>query len=75
VSDDSLFVCSVINAVLVKEITWPDVDTRAVMANRIPEFRGGIGFIDGKLCKIRRPYLNRDHDLWFNGRKEMYPMD
>jgi hypothetical protein len=75
VSDDAFFVCSVINSVLANEITWPNADTRAVLANRVPEFRGCIGFIDGTLCKIRRPYRNPDHARWFNGRKKMYSMN
>jgi DDE superfamily endonuclease len=74
VSDDALFVCSVINVVLSNEITWPDANTRAVLANRIPGFRGCIGLIDGTLCNIRRPYRNPDHSRWFNGRKKMYLM-
>jgi hypothetical protein len=75
VSDDELFVCSVINVVLANEIHWPDANTRAVLANRIPGFRGCIGLIDGTLCKIRRPYRNPDHASWFNGRKKMYSMN
>jgi hypothetical protein len=36
VSYDALFVCSVINVVLANEITWPDANTRAFLANRMP---------------------------------------
>jgi hypothetical protein len=38
VSDEALFVCSVINVVLANEITCPDENTRAVLGNRIPVF-------------------------------------
>jgi DDE superfamily endonuclease len=75
VSDDASFVCSVINAVLGNEITWPNENMRAVLANRIPGFRGCIGLIDGTLCKIRRPYRNPDHARWFNGQKQLYSMN
>lgn len=74
-SDDVLFVCSVINTVLAHEICWPDVNERSALAQRIPEFRGCIGFIDGTLCKIRRPINNPDHRRWFNGRKKIYAMN
>jgi hypothetical protein len=49
VSDDVLFVCSVINIVMASEIQWPDSAKRAELAQRIPEFPGCIGLIDGTL--------------------------
>jgi hypothetical protein len=38
ISDNALFICSVINFVLANEITWPNADTRAVLANRVPVY-------------------------------------
>jgi DDE superfamily endonuclease len=75
ISDDALFIYSVINVVLANDITWPNADTRGVLANRVPGFRACIGLIDGALCKIRRPYRNPDHARLFNGRKKMYSMN
>ncbi len=32
---------------------------------QIPKFQGCIGFIDGTLIKIRKPWNNVVHGLWF----------
>jgi DDE superfamily endonuclease len=72
VSDDVLFVCSVAMA---SEIQWPDSAKRAELAQRIPEFPGCIGLIDGTLCKISRPLNNPNHRIWFDGPKKIYSMN
>lgn len=48
---------------------------RLALANHIPQLRGCIGFVDGTLVKIRRPYENKNHNKWFQGRKKMYCMN
>jgi hypothetical protein len=54
------------------EIRWPNDRERRVLARKIPQLPGCIGFIDGTLCQIRRPFGNPLHSTWFNGRKKMY---
>jgi hypothetical protein len=75
VCDDIIFVCTAINRVMVDEIKWPNAARRAELGQRLPEFPGCIGLIDGTLCQISRPHDDPDHSRWFNGRKKMYAMN
>ena len=52
VSDDAFFISRCINHCLANEIRWPTAEERKKLRQRIPEFPGCIGFIDGTLCKI-----------------------
>ncbi|KAL2612208.1 hypothetical protein R1flu_023900 [Riccia fluitans] len=55
-SDDALYVCSVINEYLADEIRWPSHEERIALGERLPTFPGCMGHIDGTLCRIRRPW-------------------
>ena len=57
------------------KIKWPDKLERQALASMIPTFQGCIGFIDGTLVKIWRPWKNPEHGKWFNGRKKIYCMN
>ena len=72
VNDDSLFVASCIGVACTHEIKWPSAQQRLDLARTVPQLPGCIGFIDGTLCQIRRPFNNPLHGNWFNGRKKMY---
>ena len=74
VIDDQVFIATSINWVLKDKIKWPDELERQALASVIPTFPGCIGFIDGTLVKIRKPWKNREHGKWFNGCKKMYCM-
>jgi hypothetical protein len=39
------------------------------------EFQGYIGLIDGTLIKIRKPWNDGAHKVWFNGHKKIYSMN
>ncbi|KAH9105811.1 hypothetical protein AeMF1_018458 [Aphanomyces euteiches] len=71
-NDDLQFIASCVNVACKDEIRWPNATQREQLASTIPNFPGCIGFIDGTLCKIRRPYNNPLHKNWYNGRKHMY---
>jgi hypothetical protein len=71
-NDDELFIASCVNTGAANEVRWPTVPERAQLSTRIPQFPGCIGFIDGNLVEIRRPFDNPLHDNWFNGRKNLY---
>jgi hypothetical protein len=73
--DDALFVGSCVNAAMTNEIRWPTAAERQSAATRIPQFAGCIGYVDGTLCKIRRPYKDPQHSRWFNGRKKIYSVN
>ena len=75
VSDDAVFIASCINFACEDEIRWPDAAERSRLGTRIPEFPGCIGFIDGTLCKIRRPHNDDMATVWFNGRKKIYAVN
>ena len=75
VIDDQIFIATSINWALRDEIKWPDELERQALASTIPALPGCIGFIDGTLVKIRRPWKNPEHGKWFNGRKKMYCMN
>jgi hypothetical protein len=73
--DDCIFVASCINNALEEELSWPVSARRRILGQRLPDFKGSIGHIDGTLVQIRRPsgQLNKcDHRKWYNGRKAMY---
>ena len=74
-NDDAIFVASCINEALQHEIEWPDSYEREELGQQHPDFEGCIGFIDGTLVKIRRPYRDPDHSRFFNGRKKIYAMN
>ena len=74
-NDDGVFVGSCINAAIGNEIRWPTVAERPIAGTRIDEFPGCIGYIDGTLVKIRRPFQDPGHSRWFNGRKKMYSVN
>jgi len=46
-----------------------------VLGTTIPKFHGCIKLIDGTLIKIQKPWNDREHKIWFNGRKKIYLMD
>jgi DDE superfamily endonuclease len=71
-NDDAVFIASCVNTAAASEIRCPTVAERAELATRIPELPGCIGFIDGTLVRIRRPYNDPLNSNWFNGRKKMY---
>jgi len=75
VSDDAVFISSCINECIADEIRWPTPEERERLRQRIPEFPGCIGFIDGTLCKIRRPFKDPNHRVWFNGRTKIYALN
>ena len=55
------------------ELVWPDAETRSRLSKEIPEFSGCIGFIDGTLCKIKKPGgENANNIQYYNGRKSIY---
>jgi hypothetical protein len=55
VNDDSSFVASCIEEACKDEIRWPNDEERRVIARKIPQLPGCIGFVDGTLCQIRPP--------------------
>jgi hypothetical protein len=69
--DDTFFVLSAVVQVLHKEIQWPDRDRRRELGARIATMPGCIGFVDGTLCRIRRP-KRPDHGRYYNRRKRGY---
>lgn len=72
VNDDSICVPSCIGVACKDEIKWPSPQEALDLARRVPQLSGCIGFIDGTLCQIRRPFNNALHSNGFNGRKKMY---
>ena len=72
VCDDAIFVARCILQACGHEIRWPGPSEREVLGRTIPQLPGCIGFIDGTLCRIRRPYNDPDERRWYNGRKKMY---
>jgi len=73
--DDAVFVSSCLNEALKDELKWPNEIERRALALTLPEFEGCIGFIDGTLIEIPRPYAEtraQQQRLWYNGRKSMY---
>ncbi|PXF42843.1 hypothetical protein BWQ96_07437 [Gracilariopsis chorda] len=69
--DDAMFVCGIINESMASEISWPTTAERQQQRSRISLFPGCVGYVDGILCRIRRPH-DRHHRAYFNGRKKMY---
>src|SRR5450759_4068733 len=53
---DTFFVASCVNRGIAEEIRWSTAKERLVLGQDIPELRGCIEFVDGTLCKVRRPY-------------------
>jgi hypothetical protein len=74
-NDDASFVASCVNHALKDEIRWPTASERVLLGQRLENFRGCIGIIDGTLCKIRRPWRDPNHAKWFNGRKKIYAVN
>lgn len=68
--DDAIFVASCVNAALRDEIRWPSATERTALAQHIPQLSSYIGFVDGSLVRICRPYENEHHSKWFQGRKK-----
>jgi hypothetical protein len=72
VCDDAVFIASCIEHACEDEIRWPNPEERRRAASQVCDLPGCIGFIDGTLCKIRRPHSDPNHKKWYNGRKSMY---
>jgi hypothetical protein len=76
VCDDAVFIASCIDYACDGELAWPDAEKRSRLSRQIPEFPGCIGFIDGTLCKIKKPGgENANHKQYYNGRKSIYCMN
>jgi hypothetical protein len=50
--------------------TW-----KHMLNTTIPKFQSYIGLIDGTLIKIRKPWNNPKHKIWFNGCMKIYSMN
>jgi hypothetical protein len=75
VCDDAIFVASCVCKIIEDEIQWPNVEKMREACQTLPHFPECIGFINGTLVEIRRPWDNLNHARWFNGRKKMYSMN
>ena len=75
VCDDAIFIASYICKAISDEIRWPNLQERERLGKNLRHFPGCIGFIDGTLVELRRPWHNPNHTKWFNGRKKMYCMN
>lgn len=73
--DDAIFVASYVNKAIGDEIRWPTLEERHALAAHIPQLPGCIGFVDGTLVRIHRPFENEHHARWFQSRKKMYCMN
>lgn len=69
--DDEIFVANFVNQAIVDEIRWPTPQERRILGRHIPRVPGCIGFMDGTLVRIRRPYENANHSKWFQGKKNV----
>jgi DDE superfamily endonuclease len=69
--DDAVFIASVLNVALGDEIRWPSEERRQQLSQRLIEFPGCIGHVDGTLCQINRPRI-AEHKRYYNNRKKMY---
>ena len=74
-NNNNVFVGSCINAAIGDKIRWPTVAERRISGTRLDEFLGSIGYIDGTLVKIRRPFQDPEHNRWFHGCKKMYSVN
>lgn len=72
--DDWYFICELICQYLAKELQWPDEARKNELKRREPMFYGCLGFIDGTLVKIQRPYdLEESFERrFYTGRKKIY---
>jgi DDE superfamily endonuclease len=70
-SDDAVYIASVLNVALGDEIRWPNHEQRQQFSQRLAEFPGCIGHVDGTLCRINRPRI-AEHKRYYNNRKKMY---
>ena len=75
VCDDAIFITSCVCEAISDEIRWPNPQERKRLERILRHFPGCIGFIDGTLVEIQRPWHNPNHAKWFNGRKKMYCMN
>jgi hypothetical protein len=65
--DDALFIISCINHVLLDEIRWSTLEERVRLGMHLQELPKCIGFIDGTLNTICKPWQSEAHRTWFNG--------
>lgn len=70
VCDDALFMAFCINKAIHDKICWPTLAERLALVEHIAQLHGCIGFVDGTLIKIHRPYENPDHNKWYQLRTE-----
>jgi hypothetical protein len=61
VCDDAIFVASCVCEAIGSEIRWPDAQQRLRLERTLRQFQGCIGFIDGTLVEVRRPWQNPNH--------------
>jgi hypothetical protein len=73
--DDALFIVSCINHVLSDEIQWFTPKERVRLGTHLRELPRCIGFIDGTLIKICKPWQSEAHHTWFNEQKKIYAMN
>jgi hypothetical protein len=74
-SDDVIFIESCTNQALEDEIQWPTPKGRVTLGAHLREILMCIGFIDGTLIEIHKPWQNEAHCTWFNGQKKIYTMN
>jgi hypothetical protein len=73
--DDAIFIASCINHALEDEIWWPTLEEKLSLGAYLREISRCIGFIDGTMIEIRKPWQNEAHGTWFNGWKKIYAMN
>lgn len=59
--DYAIFLASCVNEVLTHEIEWPNIYEIEELGEKLPLFKGCIGFVDSTLVKIRRPNRDPNH--------------